>query len=172
MTAQMLKTAVFLLAGAVALIMLNLTRLARLSQRPVPIGLERGRLRACPDTPNCVGSENQLPPHRIPAFLPDGCDAAEAWRRLGEAVSENGGELVCDDGRYLHAVFRSGLFRFVDDFEARQEESGVIHVRSASRVGRSDLGVNRRRVERLRGSFAGVKQRAARAESYAGQRPR
>jgi uncharacterized protein (DUF1499 family) len=52
---------------------------------------------------------------------------------------------------YLHAEFRSAVFRFVDDLEFLADESaGVIHVRSASRVGTSDLGVNRRRVETIR----------------------
>ncbi len=51
---------------------------------------------------------------------------------------------------YLHAEERSRLFRFVDDLELLAAPDGELIVRSASRVGRSDLGVNRRRVERLR----------------------
>ncbi len=58
--------------------------------------------------------------------------------------------VVSASGRYLHAEERSRLFRFVDDLELLAASDGELVVRSASRVGRSDLGVNRRRVERLR----------------------
>jgi uncharacterized protein (DUF1499 family) len=50
---------------------------------------------------------------------------------------------------YLHATFASPLFGFVDDLEARRKGE-IIHVRSASRVGHSDFGANRRRIERIR----------------------
>lgn len=59
-----------------------------------------------------------------------------------------------EEAGYLHAVCRSRLFGWADDLELRIDtEAGVVHVRSASRVGYSDLGVNRRRVERLRAAL-------------------
>jgi len=62
--------------------------------------------------------------------------------------------IITEEGSYLHAETRSFLFRFVDDVEFMMDtDSRVIHVRSASRTGYSDLGVNRRRVERLRRAF-------------------
>jgi uncharacterized protein (DUF1499 family) len=61
---------------------------------------------------------------------------------------------VEEEAGYLHAVCRSRLFGWADDLELRIDtEAGVVHVRSASRVGYSDLGVNRRRVERLRAAL-------------------
>ena len=65
-----------------------------------------------------------------------------------------GGQIEKDDGDYLHAVFISTVFRFRDDLELRQDAAhSRIQVRSASRIGYSDLGVNRKRVEKLRREF-------------------
>ena len=59
--------------------------------------------------------------------------------------------VVTATGTYLHAEFRSAVFRFVDDVEFHADEAaGVIQVRSGSRIGFSDLGVNRRRIEAIR----------------------
>jgi uncharacterized protein (DUF1499 family) len=81
-----------------------------------------------------------------------------AWARLKEAVKAIGGRIEEENETYLRATFRSRVFRFVDDLECRlASEDGVIHVRSASRVGYSDLGVNRRRVEHLRKRFKNEK---------------
>jgi uncharacterized protein (DUF1499 family) len=56
--------------------------------------------------------------------------------------------IVTSDDNYLHAEFTSALFRFVDDVEFfLDREQRVIHFRSASRVGKSDLGVNRQRMQ-------------------------
>jgi len=70
------------------------------------------------------------------------------------AIEAMGGRILEEQPGYLHAIFVSRLFRFVDDLELRLDEgAGVIQVRSASRVGHSDFGVNRKRVERLRERF-------------------
>jgi uncharacterized protein (DUF1499 family) len=62
-----------------------------------------------------------------------------------------GTAIMREEGSYLYAEFRTRLLRFVDDVElAYDEQAGVIHVRSASRLGRRDFGVNRARVEALR----------------------
>ncbi len=73
-----------------------------------------------------------------------------------------GGKIEEEHDGYLWATFASRLFRFVDDVEFRMVSiDGIIHVRSASRVGYSDLGVNRRRVERLRTLFNQKKDQEA-----------
>jgi len=84
--------------------------------------------------------------HGVPPIaLNDG-----AWARLNHVISEQGGVIDQDDGHYLHATFTSSLFRFVDDVELRLDSAaGVIQIRSASRAGRSDFGVNRQRIERI-----------------------
>jgi uncharacterized protein (DUF1499 family) len=120
---------------------------------PPRTGLVDGHLRSCPPTPNCVISEGGDEEARIPPLSFKG-PPARAWTQLREAVTDMGGTIKADHGGYLWATFTSRVFRFVDDVEFRLMPSrDVIQVRSASRVGRSDLGVNRKRVERLRARF-------------------
>jgi len=107
-----------------------------------------GGLRPCPDSPNCVCSEGESG-QVIPFPLPPG-----GWGALRQAIVALGGSIERDDGDYLHATFRSRLFGFVDDLECRLD-GGSIQVRSAARKGWWDLGVNRRRVERLRAVLDG-----------------
>lgn len=122
-------------------------------RRPV-LGPVAGRLRACPDRPNCVCSQEVDGPHSIEPLRFHG-PADTAWRRLEAIVREDPrATIVALSGNYLHAEFTTPWLKFVDDVEfLLDEQAGVIHVRSASRVGRSDLGVNRRRVEQLRSAF-------------------
>jgi uncharacterized protein (DUF1499 family) len=79
----------------------------------------------------------------------------EALARLKQVLlNEPRTSIVKEEGDYLHAEARSFLFRFVDDVEFLLDaDQQVIHVRSASRIGYSDLGVNRRRIERIRSAF-------------------
>jgi uncharacterized protein (DUF1499 family) len=66
-----------------------------------------------------------------------------------------GGKIMHEDDYYLWATFSTKIFRFVDDLELRMDENnGVIHIRSGSRVGYSDMGANRRRIENFRIRFA------------------
>jgi len=117
------------------------------SQTPPELGLVGGYLRTCPDKPNCVSSEAASDDslHAIAPF------SNADWQMLRQAIEATGGKIELDDGEYMHATFTSPLFRFVDDVELRLDASkGLIHVRSGSRVGHSDLGVNRKRVETIR----------------------
>lgn len=66
-----------------------------------------------------------------------------------------GGKIVLEDDFYLWATFNTRIFRFVDDLELRMDkENGVIHIRSSSQVGYSDMGANRRRIENFRARFS------------------
>ena len=122
--------------------------------RPVDLGLKDGYLRPCPSSPNCVNSMvNEDEVHRIEPFR--GVSLAELRELL---QNEERVEIVTDHENYLHAEFTSLLMRFVDDVEFFSiAEEQVIHVRSASRLGSSDLGANRRRVEGLRTKLLGGK---------------
>ena len=111
-------------------------------------------LRPCPDKPNCVCSErggpddSRLDPLSI-VGSPD-----EAWARARAAVEAVGGSITHEIPGYLRATTSSPILRFVDDLELRMDkEAGVIHVRAAARVGRSDMGANRKRVEQLRSEY-------------------
>ncbi len=118
-------------------------------KRPATLGLHHGQLRPCPASPNCVCSEaaDRTDPEHGVAPIPL---HAGAWARLKQNITAQGGVIDQDDDHYLHATFTSSLFRFVDDLELRLDrDAGVIHIRSASRVGRSDFGVNRQRVNHI-----------------------
>jgi uncharacterized protein (DUF1499 family) len=123
----------------------------------VPIMTEAPRngssnsLQPCPSSPNCVSSLASDETHRIEPFRFSG-SAEEAWKSLGLVLRDLPRiTIVEESGGYLHAEARSRIFRFVDDVDFMLDyEESVIQVRSASRVGHSDLGVNRRRVEQIR----------------------
>jgi uncharacterized protein (DUF1499 family) len=106
-------------------------------------------LAPCPTTPNCVSSLSSLDQSKIEAFKLSGPDRQKNWEQLVKAIEMAGGEILINDGRYCHAIFSSTFFRFKDDLEASLEESEIA-IRSASRAGKSDLGQNRKRVEKIR----------------------
>ena len=119
---------------------------------PPEVGLHDGRLAACPPRPNCVSSVASDAEHRV-APLPMTGDATAAMLQVAEVVrGEPGASVVTQRPDYLHAEFTSAVFGFVDDVEFHAGR-GRIDVRSASRLGYYDFGVNRRRVEQLRGAL-------------------
>lgn len=118
--------------------------LGQMSQNGSPAGLAGGQLSACPPSPNCVSSESSTPAEKTVKPLP-----TEVWNDLPNALTEMGGEIITQRDDYIAAEFTSALFGFVDDVEFRLTDSEV-HVRSASRVGHSDGGVNGARVTALR----------------------
>ena len=108
------------------------------------------QLAGCPDRPNCVSSQSQDAKHTISPLRLKG-DPAAGWDAIRDVVgSLPRCTLVKATDRYLYAECRSRLFRFIDDLELQLDPvTGVIAIRSASRVGYSDFGVNRRRIEAL-----------------------
>ena len=137
-----------------------LTVLSCASNRP-KVQLIDGRLRPCPNSPNCVSSESDSTSSRIEPLSFQG-RPEKAWGDLKETIRDMGGKIQEEHDGYLWATFTTRLFRFVDDVEFRMVSSdGMIHVRSGSRVGHSDLGVNRRRVEKLRTLFNQKKDQEA-----------
>jgi len=109
-------------------------------------------LKPCPASPNCVSSlAEEDGKHRVPPLNWTG-ELAPAQARLRRAVLAAGpATFVVEEDRYWHIEFRSRIFRFVDDVEFLFDpERKQIHVRSASRLGQWDLGVNRKRVETIR----------------------
>jgi uncharacterized protein (DUF1499 family) len=117
-------------------------------------GLRDGRLADCPPSPNCVCSQAADTAHRLAPLTFSG-DPTAAWQRLRDVVAARPRvRIVAATDDYLHAEFRSLMFRFVDDVEFLLDRAGrVIHCRSASRVGYYDFGVNRRRMESIRQAF-------------------
>ncbi|MFT4863256.1 MAG: hypothetical protein ACI95C_002486 [Pseudohongiellaceae bacterium] len=115
---------------------------------PQNIGVLQGRLTPCPDSPNCVSSFESDETHGI-APLNGSLDQISAiLRDLDEA------NIVNANSNYLYAEFTSPIMGYVDDVEFMFDEiSGMTHVRSASRLGYSDLGANRKRIEAIRAAL-------------------
>ena len=118
--------------------------LALVSQRGRARGLVNGRLAPVGPKPNVVSSEPDTPPDVQVAPLRATLAETKA------AVEAMGGTVIEETDEYVVATFQSRFFRFIDDVELRDAGNGVVHVRSSSRVGHSDMGVNRKRVEKLR----------------------
>lgn len=112
-------------------------------------GIVAGQLDKCPDSPNCVSSESDTPYDKRVDPLP-----LSTWEALPSALEEMGGTVTVQEEFYIAAEFSSAIFGFVDDVEFRFTESNV-QVRSASRVGHSDAGVNAARVAELREQLGG-----------------
>ncbi len=121
---------------------------------PQDLGVRSGRLAACPDSPNCVSSFERDERHGIEALHVVG-DVGAAWSALREVLEGMPRmEIVAATPGYLHAVQTSRLMRYRDDLELLLDEGASrIDVRSASRVGYSDMGVNRARVESIRAAL-------------------
>jgi uncharacterized protein (DUF1499 family) len=112
------------------------------------------RLAPCPNRPNCVSSQAEDAAHRVEP-LPLAGTPEQALARLRQVIEAMPRAIVDEVGEaHLRARFRSRVFRFTDDVELRVDTpAGVIHIRSASRVGYSDHGVNRIRVEAIRSRY-------------------
>jgi uncharacterized protein (DUF1499 family) len=116
-----------------------------------------GQLAPCPDSPNCVNTQAPAgdTEHAIAPLNYTGT-VDEAKTRLRAVIaSMPRTKIVTDEGNYLHAEYTSLIFRFVDDVEfVFDDATKTIQFRSASRVGRGDMGVNRNRMEEIRTKFS------------------
>ena len=115
------------------------------------IGINSDRLEPCPSSPNCVVSTNGDEEHQIDpiTYQSDRATAKETLLKVLSVVPRT--EVIENTDNYIHAESTSRIFKFVDDVDFYfPEDENVIHLRSASRVGESDLGVNRRRMEQIR----------------------
>ncbi|WED21326.1 DUF1499 domain-containing protein [Vibrio sp. JC009] len=124
-----------------------------------PLGLMEGKLMPCPDSPNCVNSQIESDEeHSIKPLLYSGNLADTRSKLLQVLEAEERAKTITADSNYIYAEYTSALFRFVDDVEfyliEEADDRCIIHIRSASRLGHSDFGVNRERIERIRGKLS------------------
>jgi uncharacterized protein (DUF1499 family) len=121
-------------------------------KRPTNLGVRDGKLAPCPSSPNCVSSRATDGTHAIEPLKFTG-DPAAAMQRLRTLIEKMPRTRIIESRPdYLYAEFESALLGFVDDVEL-QLDGTTIHVRSASRLGYSDLGVNRKRIDEIRAAF-------------------
>ena len=139
------------LISIVCVIFLSLTSLIIFPEQTLALGITDNHLTSCPTSPNCVVSQNGDEKHAIEAipYHVDRDKAKETLLKVLTVVPRT--EVVEETDNYIHALSKSRIFKFTDDVEFYfPTDENVIHVRSASRVGESDLGVNKRRIEQIR----------------------
>jgi uncharacterized protein (DUF1499 family) len=151
-----LKRLLVILMSLVAVAVLSITTFIAIpgektmfaGKRPANIGIVSGKLAPCPSSPNCVSSFSQDAEHKIEP-LAYTSSQSEAMAKLKGAIESLGKtKIITATDNYLYAEFTSALMGFVDDVEfLLDDQAKVIHVRSASRLGETDLGVNRKRIE-------------------------
>jgi uncharacterized protein (DUF1499 family) len=124
-------------------------------KRPGDLGVDNGRVKPAPGSPNCVSSQAQDAQHAIAPLAYTG-NREHAMEELAKVVqSTPRTRIVTRAQDYLYAEYTSALLRFVDDVEFWfAPDSKIIHVRSASRLGYKDFGVNRARIEDVRRRLA------------------
>jgi len=130
--------------------------LGQKSKSAEPPGLTGDQLTQCPNKPNCVCSEYaEDNAHYIAPIDVTGVEANVVLTKIKAVIISQGGELKSESDRYQAYIFSSSLFGFVDDVEVRFDaDKNALHIRSASRVGHSDMGVNKKRVEAIKAAFA------------------
>jgi uncharacterized protein (DUF1499 family) len=125
--------------------------------RPKNPGVSDGRLAPCPKSPNCVSSQSDDEKHYIAPIVYDETLPEAREKLIAVLQSMKRSRIVTTEDTYIHAEFTSAFFRFVDDVEFYLDETAkTIHMRSASRVGKSDFGVNRKRMENVRAHFTAL----------------
>ena len=136
--------------------MVLLLLLSACSGSPPPnLGVRDGQLSSCPSKPNCVSSQAADADHFVaPLSFPVHAEVAQ--RALLEVLPQmEGAKVVTNEAFYTRAEFTSKTMKYVDDVEFVVDPlSNIIHLRSASRLGYSDMGANRRRVEDIRARLA------------------
>ena len=127
-----------------------------LASAPDDLGVRNGKLKAVPDSPNCVSTfaaedDNQ---HYISPLTYTG-SLEDTMLKIESTVSSiSGFKIITKESNYVHIEATTPVFRYVDDLEIYLDDSTKrVHFRSASRIGQSDLGANRKRVEKLKASL-------------------
>ena len=124
------------------------------------LGIENDKLMACPSSPNCVSSQAGDEVHFIEPIKAKGSTSTVKSTLLKILNGSARTTIIQTEDNYIRAEFVSRFFRFVDDVEflilEMSPDESVVHVRSASRLGHSDFGVNRKRVEKIRDQFTAM----------------
>lgn len=137
----------------IVLPILGLLMMNWLSKAP-DLGVKEGRLTDCPSSPNCVSTQASDESHRMEP-IPFTGDLTSVRERLKQAIGSMPRSKITEEtDNYIRAEFTTPLMRYVDDVELLIDtEANVVHFRSASRMGYSDMGANRKRMIQLAAAF-------------------
>jgi uncharacterized protein (DUF1499 family) len=150
-----MKIAFIILVCSIAAFLVLFFVLGIISRSGQAPGLVEGKLSKCPDKPNCVCSEqkNDSRHHIEPIVIPPN-STIDPLPILRNIISDMGGTITAEKYHYIAVEFSSAIFGFADDFEIRLDSiDKVIHMRSAARVGYSDMGINKKRTEVFRQQY-------------------
>lgn len=129
-------------------------------KKPASIGIKEGTLALCENKPNCVCSLDNRPNFMISPLNWAGSEALGISKVEELVHSFPRTRVISKSDNYLHAEFATLLFGYVDDVEFLVDvKAQKIHMRSASRLGYSDLGANRSRIEKLKSQFAQIAEK-------------
>ena len=115
-----------------------------------PIGIVNGKLHPCPKSPNCVSTQAIDEKQKMEPMNYSG-DLKDAKAKIIDIINSlKRSKIITNEENYIHIEFRTATFRFVDDVEFLfDDKEKVIHFRSRARMGYSDMGVNRKRMEEI-----------------------
>ena len=141
----------------ISIVLLSFIFLMGCSGTMPELGMNNGQFMPCPDKPNCVNSQATNKEHFIQPLQFNGTPEDAQKKLLQILKSLERTKIIITQDNYIQVEFTSKLFRFTDDvefyFPATKTEQIIIHFRSASRIGHSDLGANRERIEQIRNKF-------------------
>lgn len=147
---RILSGLVVVVVVATGLFLLLRWLIGNATPRPETLGLQNGQLPPCPDSPNCVSTSDTDSLHGMEPIAFSGTSAEAHDQLIAILSAETNATILTDQPDYIHAEFRSPLLQFVDDVEFHiNTDANQIEFRSASRLGYSDLGANRQRMEAI-----------------------
>jgi len=144
----------------IQVVLISLIFLTGCTGKMPKLGIVNGQLMQCPTTPNCVNSQSKGNTHYIEPIITAGT-SLDVKNNILKILNElERSKIIKVENNYIRAEFTSKLFGFVDDvefyFPDTKSNKMIVHVRSASRVGHSDFGVNRKRIEQIRSKFKAI----------------
>ena len=150
---KLLKTFLLLTISGVVVFFALRWLVQRASPMPANLGVENGRLAPCPNSPNCVSTQATDEEHSI-APIAYAVDTGAQATILAILQADPQFTIITNTPTYIHAEAQTAVWQFIDDVEFYFDEAnGVIHFRSASRLGYGDGGANRQRMEKIRAAF-------------------
>lgn len=158
---RIMTTLLIIVVGLVATIVVYFFILGQISKKGEAPGLTNSMLSQCSAKPNCVCSEfTDDKAHYIAPIDITGEVIDVVYENLKLVIQAQGGSLISERDDYMAFTFSSSLFGFVDDIEVRIDaNNNAVHLRSASRVGYSDMGANKQRVETIKAEFLAMQKR-------------
>ncbi len=143
---------VYLILVAIAVVILFMA--IKNIKTPAGLGVVDGKLLPLPKSPNAVSSQTEDMDKKVDPF-PFKSNLNKTKEGIKKALLSYGGiEIIKETTDYIHAVSTTGRMKFHDDLEFYfDHKAGLVHFRSASRVGYSDMGVNKERYDRLKGLY-------------------